>query len=101
MFIIYNVVYSTIQMSYKTQGEITKLDLFNLREKYLSEFKDFKKEYAQFFLYYNQIHESFYGELDDINFICDIPNDCDIEIMYQKLKKISDALKDFHIFVNT
>jgi hypothetical protein len=88
-------------MAYIKNSKVTKLDLFNLREKYLSEFKDFKKEYSQFFLYYNQIHESFYGELEDINFICDIPNDCDIEIMYQKLKKISDALKGFHIFVNT
>ena len=88
-------------MSYFKDDKVTILDLFNLREKYLLEFKDFKKEYAQFFIYYNQIHESFYGDLEDINFICNIPNDCDIEIMYQKLKKISDALKDFRVFLNT
>ena len=94
-------MYSTFQMSYFKDDKVTILDLFNLREKYLLEFKDFKKEYAQFFIYYNQIHESFYGDLEDINFICNIPNDCDIEIMYQKLKKISDALKDFRVFLNT
>jgi hypothetical protein len=88
-------------MSFISSHKLSELELFELREKCLSEFKEFKKEYSQFFIYYNKIHESFYGELEDINFICNVPKDCDIVIMYQKLKKISDSLIDFRNFVES
>lgn len=90
-----------MSFNYISDIPLTEFQLIELRDEYLLKFKSFKKEYIRFLNYYNKINESFYGESIDKNFLIDIPNDCDVDIMYEKLKNISDALKDFHIFVKS
>ena len=80
-------------MSYSGK-KLSEKELFFLREKYLSIFSKFNEEHQLLLPFINIMHESFYGS-SKTRFLETSPQDCNTELLYKKLKTLSDALQDF------
>jgi len=86
-------------MSYKGK-KLSEEELFWLREKYLKIFNEFNDEHQWLLPFINIMHQSFYESMPT-SFLTKIPHYIETELLYKKLKVLSDALLDFHTTIES